>query len=208
MNDMNSKVHAVPFSPSMHWVYLRFSMFLMVVSALMVSVSAAHGAQCPPLLEHRFNRLQDGQAVDLCQYAGKVVLVVNTASYCGFTNQYEGLEKLHAEYGGRGLVVLGFPANDFANQEPGTNKEIATFCRRTYGVEFPMFEKSHVVGAKVNPLYRALGERTGERPKWNFHKYLIGRDGREVLSFGTSVAPGDAKLVASVERMLQAGVRP
>jgi glutathione peroxidase len=192
----------------MHWVFLWLSMFLMVVSALMVSVSNAHGAQCPPLLEHRFNRLQDGQAVDLCQYAGKVVLVVNTASYCGFTNQYEGLEKLHADYAGRGLVVLGFPANDFANQEPGTNKEIATFCRRTYGVEFLMFEKSQVVGGNANPLYKALGERTGERPKWNFHKYLIGRDGKEVLSFGTSVAPGDVRLVSSIERLLKASARP
>lgn len=208
MNNANPKMRAVVFLRSAQWPFLRLFMVLVIVAGLINALSSAHAAQCPPLLDHRFNRLQDGQAVDLCQYAGKVVLVVNTASFCGFTNQYEGLEKLHADRAGQGLVVLGFPANDFANQEPGTNKEIAAFCRRTYGVDFPMFEKSHVVGVKANPLFKALGERTGDRPKWNFHKYLIDRDGKEVLSFGTSVAPDDARLIASVERMLKSGVRP
>jgi len=164
----------------------------------------AWAASCAPILEHRFKRLQDGQPVDLCQYAGKVVLVVNTASYCGFTRQYEGLESLYKRQGGRGLVVLGFPANDFANQEPGTNKEVAAFCRRTYDIDFPMFEKSQVVGARANPLYKALAARTGESPQWNFHKYLISRDGREVLSFQTSVDPADARLLSHIERLLSA----
>ena len=185
----------------------RLFMFLLVAATLLAMQASALAAQCPPLLNKQFNQLQNGKPVDLCQYAGKVVLVVNTASFCGFTHQYAGLEKLFADYQGRGLVVLGFPANDFANQESGTNQEIATFCRRTYDVGFPMFEKSHVVGASTNPLFKALAERTGVKPQWNFHKYLIGRDGKEVLSFGSSVEPGDTKLKTQIERMLKVGSR-
>jgi glutathione peroxidase len=186
----------------------RLTMFLLVTATLLAMQGMAHGAQCPSILDQRFNRLQDGQPANLCQYTGKVVLVVNTASFCGFTHQYAGLEKLYADYRDSGLVVLGFPANDFANQEPGTNQEVAAFCRRTYGVAFPMFEKSHVVGSSANPLFKALAERTGEKPKWNFHKYLISRDGKEVISFGSSVAPGDTKLMAQIKRMLKSEARP
>ncbi|MET0981091.1 MAG: glutathione peroxidase, partial [Telluria sp.] len=134
-------------------------------------------AACPALLKQNFKRLQDEAPQDLCQYAGKVVLVVNTASYCGFTKQYEGLEKLYAKYSPRGLVVLGFPSNDFGNQEPGNTKEIADLCYNTYGVKFPMFAKTPVTGANANPLHAALAKQTGKEPKWNFTKYLIGRDG-------------------------------
>ena len=159
---------------------------------------------CPELLNYSFNRLQTGKPESLCQYRGKVVLIVNTASYCGYTHQYEGLEALYRKYKSRGLVVVGFPSNDFGGQEPGSNKEIAEFCRLTYGVEFPMFEKSSVTSIKTNPLYAELLARTGQSPKWNFHKYLVDRDGKQVTSFGTRVEPDNGDLVGAVERMLAA----
>jgi glutathione peroxidase len=159
---------------------------------------------CPELLNFTFNRLQTGAPESLCQYRGKVVLIVNTASFCGYTHQYEGLEALYRKYKSRGLVVVGFPSNDFGGQEPGSNKEIAEFCRLTYGVEFPMFEKSSVTSIKTNPLYAELLARTGQSPKWNFHKYLVDRDGKQVTSFGTRVEPDNGDLLSAVERMLAA----
>ena len=157
---------------------------------------------CPAILQHSFNRLQDEAPQKLCQYAGKVLLVVNTASYCGFTGQYEGLEALHAKYQARGLVVLGFPSNDFGQQEPGSSKEIADFCFNTYGVKFPMFSKSVVRGPQANPLYTALAKATGQSPGWNFHKYLIDRSGKVVASFASKVEPNSPNLVAAIEKAL------
>ena len=159
---------------------------------------------CPEVLNYSFNRLQTGKPESLCQYRGKVVLIVNTASYCGYTHQYQGLEALYRKYKSRGLVVVGFPSNDFGGQEPGSNKEIAEFCRLTYGVEFPMFEKSSVTSIKTNPLYAELLARTGQSPEWNFHKYLVDRDGKQVTSFGTRVEPDNSDLIGAVERMLAA----
>ena len=164
--------------------------------------AAATPAACPAILKQTFNRLQDETPQNLCQYAGKVVLVVNTASYCGFTNQYEGLEALYAKYGSKGLVVLGFPSNDFGKQEPGNSKEIADFCYNTYGVKFPMFAKSVVSGPAPNPLYADLIKQTGKTPAWNFHKYLIDRHGKVVDSFPSKVTPDDKKLVGAVEKAL------
>lgn len=175
---------------------------LMFASLWMVLQSVAHAGQCASILQQSFKRLQDGQPVDLCQYAGKVVLVVNTASYCGNTDQYNGLEDLYRRYKNQGLVVLGFPANDFGNQEPDSNAKIAKFCRSTYGVEFPMFEKSSVVGAKRNPLFAELSRRTGQQPEWNFHKYLIDRKGERILSFEANLQPNDARLREELGRML------
>lgn len=166
--------------------------------------AAASAAACPATLQHTYLRLQDEKPQSLCQYAGKVVLVVNTASFCGYTSQYEGLESLYDKYKARGLVVVGFPSNDFGNQEPGSNKEIADFCRLTYGVRFPMFARSSVSGRGANPLYRQLGDSTGERPRWNFHKYLIDRSGTTVKSFPSEVSPDNALLVATIERLLAA----
>jgi glutathione peroxidase len=157
---------------------------------------------CPALLQHRFDRLQDEKPQSLCQYSGQVVLVVNTASFCGFTGQYEGLEALYAKYKSRGLVVLGFPANDFGRQEPGNNQAIADFCENTFGVKFPMFSKSSVVGREANPLYRQLAQKTGETPQWNFHKYLIGRDGQTVRSYPSTLDPKNPSLVKDIERFL------
>jgi glutathione peroxidase len=159
-------------------------------------------AACPAVLNYTFNRLQDDAPQDLCLLAGKVVLVVNTASYCGFTNQYKGLEELYARYSDRGLVVLGFPSNDFGQQEPGSSKEIADFCYNTYGVKFPMFAKSSVKGLDANPLHASLTKLTGEAPKWNFTKYLIDRQGKVVQYFPSKIAPEDSQFVAKIEQAL------
>ena len=164
----------------------------------------APAAACPALLQHSFPRLQDDKPQALCQYAGKVLLVVNTASYCGFTSQYEGLEALHARFAARGLVVMGFPSNDFGRQEPGSSQQIADLCFNTYGVKFPMFAKTVVKGPGANPLYTQLAQATGQTPRWNFHKYLVDRQGRAVASFTSEVTPTSAQLVAAVEKALAA----
>jgi glutathione peroxidase len=158
---------------------------------------------CPAVLQYQFPRLQDDSPQNLCQYAGKAVLIVNTASYCGFTSQYEGLEALYAKYEKRGLVVLGFPSNDFGTQEPGSSKEIADFCFNTYGVKFPMFSKAVVSGPGKNALYVALEKATGMTPKWNFHKYLIDRSGKVVTSFPSDMDPQNPKLLSALDRALQ-----
>ncbi|MFN3611112.1 glutathione peroxidase [Tepidimonas sp.] len=166
------------------------------------TATPANASACPAILQHRFERLQDEKPQDLCQYAGQVVLVVNTASYCGFTQQYKGLEELYRRYRDRGLVVLGFPSNDFGQQEPGSNQQIAEFCENTFGVQFPMFAKSHVRGPQANALFRQLAERTGTTPKWNFYKYLISRDGRTVLAYNSLTAPDSGSLRRDIERLL------
>lgn len=148
----------------------------------------------------------DGHDRSLSEYAGKVLLVVNTASFCGFTPQYKGLEALYSRYAARGLVVLGFPSNDFS-QEPGDSKTIAEFCENTYGVKFPMFMKTRVAdsaGADKSPLFADLKQATGEAPKWNFHKYVIARDGKTVQSFGTMTSPDSANFVKNIEKLLDA----
>ncbi|WP_311222256.1 MULTISPECIES: glutathione peroxidase [unclassified Acidovorax] len=160
-------------------------------------------AACPALLNHRFDRLQDEAPQSLCQYAGKVVLVVNTASYCGFTGQYKGLEALYSKYRDRGLVVLGFPSNDFA-QEGGSNAQIADFCENTFGVKFPMFGKTAVRGSDASPFYRQLAEQGGQAPRWNFHKYVVSRSGAVVGSFGSSVDPQSKQVLDLVEQQLAA----
>ncbi len=162
---------------------------------------AAADAACPATLQHTFPRLQDEKPQSLCQYRGKVALVVNTASYCGFTPQYKGLESLYGKYKDQGLVVLGFPSNDFA-QEKASNKEIADFCESTFGVKFPMFGASSVRGKDANPLFRQLAEKTGRQPLWNFHKYLIGRDGSVIASYTSLTDPTDKALLRDIERQL------
>jgi glutathione peroxidase len=158
---------------------------------------------CSPLLSHTFLRLQDEAPQNLCQYQGKVILVVNTASFCGFTSQYEGLEKIYAKYKDRGFVVLGFPSNDFGQQEPGSNKEIADFCKNTYDVKFPMFTKSVVSGNNPNPLFKMLIAKTGTTPKWNFYKYLINRNGEVVDSFNSMTKPTSPNVTNEIEKLLE-----
>lgn len=162
---------------------------------------AAYPASCPSLLRQSFDRLQDEKPQSLCQYAGKVLLVVNTASFCGFTRQYEGLEALDRKYRANGLVVLGFPSNDFA-QETGSNKEVADFCENTFGVKFPMFVKSAVRGSDANPLFKELARQTGTTPKWNFYKYLVGRDGKVVAAYSSLTEPDDRDLLAALQKQL------
>jgi glutathione peroxidase len=162
---------------------------------------ASPSPACTGLLQQNFLRLQDEKPQSLCQYAGKVVVVVNTASFCGFTSQYEGLEALYARYKDRGLVVLGFPSNDFA-QETGSNKEIADFCENTFGVKFPMFSKTVVSGKQAHPLFQQLAARTGTSPKWNFYKYVIGRDGSSVVAFNSMADPKSARFLSAIEKQL------
>ena len=164
--------------------------------------SAKTAGNCPALLNKTFPRLQDDAPQNLCQYAGKVVLVVNTASYCGFTPQYEGLEKLYADYAAQGLVVLGFPSNDFGEQEPGKSKEIADFCFNTYGVKFPMFAKTVVSGKEANPLFAELIKAGGSAPRWNFYKYLIGRDGKFIDSYASVTTPQSSRITGDIKKAL------
>jgi len=177
---------------------LLFSSALVTLSA---PVDAAdHG--CPALLDHSFPELLTGKPVSLCEYRGRVLLVVNTASACGFTPQYEQLEAIHRKLSGRGLVIVGFPSNDFGQQERGSSREIAEFCKVNYGVSFPMFERTIVAGSKANVFYRQLADRSGTAPGWNFHKYLIDRSGNRVTSFDTTMRPDDPRLVREIERLL------
>lgn len=149
----------------------------------------------------------DGTATNLAGYKGQVLLIVNVASRCGFTGQYAGLQKLYDTYKEHGFVVLGFPANDFLRQEPGTNKEIAEFCSLKYHVAFPMFEKIVVTGGDMHPLYKYLTGKTTNpefcgKISWNFNKFLIGRDGRIVARFGSRTEPDSKDLIAAVEKTL------
>ncbi|WP_313218812.1 glutathione peroxidase [Stenotrophomonas sp.] len=172
---------------------------LLLAAGLLVGASA----QAADLLDVSYRPLAGKGEVNLAkQYGGKVLLVVNTASKCGFTPQYEGLEALQRKYAARGFSVLGFPSNDFKGQEPGDETQIQEFCTLTYGVKFPMFQKVVVTGPDATPLYRSLATATGVSPGWNFHKYLISRDGRVVAQFPSKVTPDDPKLVAAIEREL------
>ncbi len=178
--------------------------FIGLVGALsLFNAKEAQAVNCPESLPFQFPRLQDETPQDLCQYKGKVILVVNTASYCGFTSQYEGLEKIYAQYKDQGFVILGFPSNDFGKQEPGSNKEIADFCYNTYGVKFPMFAKSSVSGKDANPLFKLLIEKTGTKPRWNFYKYLIDKDGNIVDAFSSITSPTSKKITSKIETLLK-----
>ena len=170
-----------------------------LVSLTLISEVAM--AACPDLLNHQFKNL-DGKPIDLCSFSGKVVLAVNTASYCGNTPQYKGLEALYQKYRDQGLVVVGFPANDFGAQEPGSSKEIKEFCELTYGVKFPMVEKTSVVPGKANPVFAQLEKMTGDAPEWNFHKYLIARDGKRAFSFSARTQPESKEVVHRIEELL------
>ena len=182
----------------------RLLAFLLLAAAAASPAAAAGAApagNCPVLLQHTFPRLQDEKPQALCQYSGRVLLVVNTASFCGFTPQYEGLEKLYSRYRERGLVVLGFPSNDF-QQESGSNKDIADFCENTFGVKFPMFAKTAVRGHDANPLFRELAAQTGRAPLWNFYKYLVSREGKVIAAYSSLTKPDDPAFLKAVEQQL------
>lgn len=170
---------------------------LLVVSATAMAATS--------VLDHNYRPLAGKQQVDLQQrYGGDVLLIVNTASKCGYTPQFDALEGLHAKYKSRGFAVLGFPSGDFKGQEFQDEGKIREFCTLTYGVKFPMFEKVHVIGADTTPLYRDLKAATGEAPAWNFHKYLVGRDGRVLASYPSKTAPDDPAIVHAIEQALLA----
>ncbi|HEY5720484.1 MAG TPA: glutathione peroxidase [Gammaproteobacteria bacterium] len=177
---------------------------LLLLPAPGPAVAAGEGAQaCPETLDFSFRRLGSAEGVRLCDaFRGKLLLVVNTASRCGYTYQYAGLEQLYARYRERGLVVAGFPSNDFGGQEPGSEEQISEFCRSTYDVKFPMFEKTRAAPGRSHPFYDRLAAGGHGHPQWNFHKYLLDREGRVVASWRSGVEPTDPRIVAEIERLL------
>jgi len=178
---------------------------LSLLTVLAFGLAGSASALAADLLDLDYRPLAGKQQVNLeKRYHGQVLLVVNTASKCGYTPQYEGLEALHKQYASKGFAVLGFPSNDFKGQEPGDEKQIQDFCTLTYGVKFPMFEKVHVIGAEATPLYQRLTAATGVAPGWNFHKYLVGRDGKVIAQFASKVTPDDPQLKAAIDKALAA----
>lgn len=175
-----------------------------LTGALLILTTAISMASEDSILNQDFRRLASDDVLNLGEtYGGKVILVVNTASKCGNTPQYDGLEKLYQEYGDDGFVVLGFPSNDFLGQEPGTEEEIQEFCRLTYKVKFPMFEKVTVKEGEAHPFFDRLAEQSGTYPTWNFHKFLIGRDGKVIAEFSPRTKPYDEKVIAKIEEALE-----
>lgn len=176
-----------------------------LTAALILIFFAESALACKgTLLDQNFRKLASTDTENLCDaHAGKVLLIVNTASKCGYTPQYEGLEDLHAKYEKTGFSVLGFPSNDFMGQEPGNEQEIQEFCRLTYGVKFPMYEKTTVKGNHAHPLFNALADASGTYPTWNFHKFLIGRKGELIAQFSPGTKPSDPKLVSAIEQALR-----
>lgn len=188
---------------------MKNTLLALGLAAVSAGAVAADPAACPPLLDVTLRRLAGNESVNLCEaYRGKVVLVVNTASKCGFTPQYEALEALYRKYQDQGLVVLGFPSNDFMGQEPGSEQEIQQFCRLTYSVEFPMFEKVSVKRGSATPLFERLAAAGAPYPKWNFYKYLIDRNGNYVDYYSSVTSPDSAKVIKTIERLLQEPASP
>ena len=205
IND-NCKTDLNSYSQTEYRVSIRFVLItLLAISTSMFSNTAfsIDKAICNAESNYIKRRLGSEQEENICQtHMNKVMLIVNTASRCAYTNQYDGLEKLYAQYKHRGLVVLGFPSNDFGNQEPGNEQSIKSFCRLTYGVKFPMYAKTKLKGNNIDKLYTALEMASGEKPRWNFHKYLIDRNGYLIGSYSSSTKPDDKKLIKSLEKAL------
>jgi len=175
---------------------------IILLFALFVSANIS-AKECSALLDFEVRTLNEDTVVNLCeQYQGKVILIVNTASKCVYTDQYESLEKLYIEYQDDGLVVLGFPSNDFGQQEPGTEAQIKSFCRMTYGVKFPMFAKASVTQYNADPLYKELARVSGTYPEWNFHKYLIDREGKLVNNYRSAIDPFDKSILNDIKKCL------
>jgi glutathione peroxidase len=168
------------------------------------AVGGARGNQAGSAFDFGFTAI-DGKPMPLADFKGKALLVVNTASFCGYTNQYAGLQALHEKYEKLGLVVIGVPSNDFGAQEPKAEAEIATFCQGAFGVTFPLTDKQSVKGAAAHPFYKWAATTLGANatPKWNFHKYLVGRDGRLLSAFSTATKPQDPQVIAAIEAALK-----
>lgn len=179
---------------------IRKWMLAAALPVAMLQALPAMAACQQKVLDHEEKRLLGGKE-NLCEaYGGKVVLVVNTASHCGYTPQYEGLEKLYKDYKDKGLVVLGFPSNDFM-QEWGSEETVQKFCQANYGVSFPMYGKTAVRGSDANPLFKSLKDASGDAPSWNFNKYLVGRDGK-VIHYASTVTPDSAELLKAIDAAL------
>ena len=182
----------------------RLTLLVLFITAA-ATAQTKSGGKVPDVLNFTMNNIS-GAPVNLARYQGRVLLIVNTASQCGFTYQYEGLEKLHTRYAARGLSILGFPSNDFGEQEPGTDGEIQQFCRANYGVQFDMFSKVEVLGSDKVPLFKYLtAPQTSKFPgeiEWNFEKFLIGRDGRILARFKSAVEPESTEMIHAIEAAL------
>lgn len=179
------------------WFFTR----ILVLTFGILGVNSMAVADCSALYNHQLTTL-DGKPFNLCDYQDKPILVVNTASKCGFTPQFEALEGLYSKYKSQGLLVIGFPSNDF-KQELGDDKKIGDFCKMTYGVKFPMMSKSAVRGADVNPFYKQLIEITGTTPKWNFYKYVIAPQGKKVTAFSSMTKPDAKEIMQEIEPYLK-----
>ena len=176
---------------------------LVTIALLSVTSISAQANTCPDLLKFVKRKLNSQDTVNMCEaYKDKTILFVNTASYCGFTPQFEGLEALYSKYNDKGFVVLGFPSHDF-NQEDKSEVTTGQICRLTYGVKFPMFEAMSVKGEDVDPLYRMLANKSGQAPRWNFFKYLMDKNGNVINAYASSVKPSDIALVGDIEKALQ-----
>ncbi|HSH55155.1 MAG TPA: glutathione peroxidase [Methylotenera sp.] len=173
----------------------------LLLSVLLLGVSHMANAACSELYNHQLTTLQGGK-INLCDYQSKPILVVNTASKCGFTPQFEALEALYSKYKDKGLLVVGFPSNDF-RQEPGNDKQIGDFCKQTYAVKFPMITKSSVTGVNANPLYKQLIAKTGQAPMWNFYKYVIMPGGTDVYAYSSDVKPDSVEILGRVKAGLK-----
>jgi glutathione peroxidase len=185
----------------MYQYILNKTFGLFILGALTLGASQMANAACSELYNHQVTTLQ-GQTINLCDYQNKPILVVNTASKCGFTPQFEALESLYKKNKDKGLLVIGFPSNDF-RQDPGENKAIGDFCKMTYGVNFPMATKSSVTGANANPFYKQLIAKTGATPQWNFYKYVILPGGKEVFAYESTVLPESAEITAKIKPYLK-----
>jgi glutathione peroxidase len=182
----------------------RFTMRTALLAALGLFAMSAQALDCASTDIDASQKRLLGKPENICEtYGGKVLLVTNVASHCGFTPQYEGLEKLYKENKDKGLVVLGFPSGDFKEQEFESDAQIAEFCKLNFGVSFPLFSRSSVKGENANPLFKKLIAETGQEPGWNFNKYLVGRDGQVIAHFGSKVEPDSAELKKAIEAALK-----
>ena len=181
---------------------LSFVSATLALAVLLIAAPGSRAANCPAFLDHDFKKLHSSQDINLCkEFAGRPLLIVNTASHCGYTPQFKGLEALHKKYQARGLVVVGFPSDDF-NQEAKSEAKTADVCYVNYGVTFTMLAPSSVTGAKDNPVFRELNRHAGE-PSWNFNKYLVSADGKSVQRFDSDVTPDSPQLTRAIERLLR-----
>lgn len=181
---------------------MKMSRTFLLSALLFCPAASVYAAQCGDILGHSLQKLRTKETVDLCEtYKDKTLLIVNTASKCGFTPQFKELQALQEKYADRGLVVLGFPSDDFM-QEHNDEEKTAEVCYINYGVKFPMFKTSPVRGDDANPVFKALIAKTGEKPSWNFNKYLVSKDEQQVQHFGSKVSPLDPDFIASLEKVL------